>query len=685
MDYQGEFSGPQIDARLRLAESAYQKPATGIPATDLAEGVQEALQEAGTAYQKPANGIPASDLAEGVQESLQRGDSAYQKPVDGIPASDLAEGVQESLTRANTAYQKPSSGIPKTDLSEGVQQSLDNGDNALSGVNGILPLIPSAASALNKLADQALVQHLVQLMQASFCENWDEWASVPSVAGDFPKIPDNNDYLVVLNASDYAPLYNGDATYNSGDIRTYNGLLYKALQDDFSGILPTDTDYWEEVSENPKYAGSWIFKYVPVDENYNKYNWFPEFKISDVPFTQEQMASIDSGINALLVAKLTNLPVKPVDTAANQGLTDTEKANARANIGATAPEVFVATFGVTTAAEIDAAFAANKIIIVLHNDRYYYFSMYNTSNYGAYTFTLLLGVNKTSSVTLKRLTDSWTYQGEITIEETSNRATSWGTTPSNNKYPSEKLVYDSIYVKGVISQTQTWTQAADGGYDYVMSGIVQGNIPKANIDLFESAGATFNAVTGYFELNGLTDLSYEEMQKIYTLASACIEFRPDRTRQFYDQNVRTLYPIKAIGTAWATNLSACFQGSNVETVQFTVDALVNNISQLYRVCSYAKSLGAMNLGNIASQGDADNAFLGASSLESVYLKSLKVAQNFASCPRLSNASILYMINNEAATSAITITLHATAYARAMADADITAALTNHPNVSLASA
>ena len=52
---------------------------------------------------------------------------------------------------------------------------------------------------------------------------------------------------------------------------------------------------------------------------------------------------------------------------------------------------------------------------------------------------------------------------------------------------------------------------------------------------------------------------------------------------------------------------------------------------------------------------------------------------------LSSKSILYMINNEAATSAITITLHADAYARAMANADIVTALEAHPNVSLASA
>ena len=42
-----------------------------------------------TAYQKPGTGIPESDMSEGVQTSLGKADSAFQKPVNGIPASDM--------------------------------------------------------------------------------------------------------------------------------------------------------------------------------------------------------------------------------------------------------------------------------------------------------------------------------------------------------------------------------------------------------------------------------------------------------------------------------------------------------------------------------------------------------------------------------------------------------------------
>ena len=71
-------------------------------------------------------------------------------------------------------------------------------------------------------------------------------------------------------------------------------------------------------------------------------------------------------------------------------------------------------------------------------------------------------------------------------------------------------------------------------------------------------------------------------------------------------------------------------------------------------------------------------------LEFFKLKNMAKSQYIKS-PYFREDCILYMIQNESATSAITITLHADAYARAMANADILAALQAHPNVSLASA
>lgn len=102
----------------------YDKPGTGIPASDFAAAVQTALEKALSAYQKPNDGIPASDLAAAVQSALTAAVSAYQKPSGGIPSSDFTTSVQNALTAALSAYQKPNTGIPAEDLSAAVQSAL---------------------------------------------------------------------------------------------------------------------------------------------------------------------------------------------------------------------------------------------------------------------------------------------------------------------------------------------------------------------------------------------------------------------------------------------------------------------------------------------------------------------------------------------------------------------------------
>lgn len=88
-----------------LGATAYQKPSTGIPATDMDPSARTSLSKADTAYQKPVGGIPKTDMDIGANTSLRKADSAYQKPGNGIPASDMAAAVQTTLGKADTAIQ----------------------------------------------------------------------------------------------------------------------------------------------------------------------------------------------------------------------------------------------------------------------------------------------------------------------------------------------------------------------------------------------------------------------------------------------------------------------------------------------------------------------------------------------------------------------------------------------------
>lgn len=81
-----------------------------------------------------------ADLAT-IRSGAAAGATAYQKPGTGIPAPDMASGVQTSLGKADSAYQKPSGGIPKTDLDSGVQGSLELADSAVQAdpIGSIVP------------------------------------------------------------------------------------------------------------------------------------------------------------------------------------------------------------------------------------------------------------------------------------------------------------------------------------------------------------------------------------------------------------------------------------------------------------------------------------------------------------------------------------------------------------------
>lgn len=78
------------------------------------------------------SGSKASDFATAAQGA--KADTAYQKPVSGIPSTDLASGV---IPDVSGFYTKPAGGIPSTDLASGVIPDVSSKENTSNKVTSL--------------------------------------------------------------------------------------------------------------------------------------------------------------------------------------------------------------------------------------------------------------------------------------------------------------------------------------------------------------------------------------------------------------------------------------------------------------------------------------------------------------------------------------------------------------------
>lgn len=210
-------------------------------------------------------------------------------------------------------------------------------------------------------------------------------------------------------------------------------------------------------------------------------------------------------------------------------------------------------------------------------------------------------------------------------------------------------------------------------------------------DLYISAGAKYNETTGYYELNGLTDITEEQMRVIYEKTWGWWLHLP-KLNGFGTSLPRTNIPCpdyKIISYASNISLNSVFAVSgnddNLEVVNLRalytptgfdeikiVDfnwAFQGNkkIREVQGIINVKKALPDLRIGG---------------NIETINIKGLKVNIRFYNSQRLSKESVLYMINNSEATTAITIGLQQAVYDVMKDDADIIAALAEKTNITL---
>lgn len=186
--------------------------------------------------------------------------------------------------------------------------------------------------------------------------------------------------------------------------------------------------------------------------------------------------------------------------------------------------------------------------------------------------------------------------------------------------------------------------------------------------LFENAGAKFNDDTGYYEMNGLTDLTendlfiawqYPRLSDDGAITCSFSYFHPDRKRR-----IRTNFPFVTFFRS-ANQLKLYGQ---VKLEIFTTASIVSGNTQpfvinsidTYACNSLRKILGVISVikaTNISTSSNEDLTLL-----EELYLMYVKVNVSiFKNTPFIIYDCIKYLIDNASNTKAITITVHQTTY------------------------
>lgn len=290
------------------------------------------------------------------------------------------------------------------------------------------------------------------------------------------------------------------------------------------------------------------------------------------------------------------------------------------------------------------------------------------------------------------------YEGEKTIERfpmpgdpVSSTGETYGAVVAVKEKPTATTItYNILWTNGValyeigveeVTESDKYVctspakKLCDDIYDYA-SKLSSGTLR----DLYISAGAVYNEQTGFYELNGLTDITEEQMRVIYKYAGT-----PQVKAAFAYSKARTNLPMPGMfnGKVYdamfyeCPNLEVAYLGNNQSspTSFDTPSVYAEGINFFYSCKKLQKIYGKI----YQRINNWDLTFGGCLALEEVRIAELYSSIQLSWSPNLSKESVQYMITNAnprsgAAVGSIIITLHPTAYARLKDDADIVAAL-----------
>ncbi|MBD5367263.1 MAG: hypothetical protein HDR82_09770 [Bacteroides sp.] len=208
------------------------------------------------------------------------------------------------------------------------------------------------------------------------------------------------------------------------------------------------------------------------------------------------------------------------------------------------------------------------------------------------------------------------------------------------------------------------------------------------IDLWNQAcgiWGKYNEETGYFELNGINDIDYQEALRIHTYCEGwCMNL--SQTGGFgplsRNLNIRTAYPITLAAGDCHLQMNGFAQTNNTIEVIRILDNdhnnLVDNISYAFYWCSKLKHIYGHIICRPNNKVNTNSAFTKCNNLETLFLKHIDTNLVIKESSKLSLESFQYLVkhgNTQVSgtlikDNPITITVHPDVYAK-LTDSDNT--------------
>ena len=490
-----------------------------------------------------------------------------------------------------------------------------------------------------------------------------------------------------------APVSTGGSSYDDTEIKAelskkaeVHGILsidsiIDVIYGEFGAARPMENADVDAIREGKLIAAdSPMYGYVLADEvyytdddsgfivfHYDGYEIRLQFNLADKVYLRKGSYQKAIALEDYVDGKLTELSdeIKEVSDRVD----DLEKGGQGGK-----EEVFIAEFEKTTFAEILTAYNDGKEVLCNYKNQW--IARLDRTQSTQYTFSAQAYPNILRIICNDR--DEWTYasfSADHALKHLSNGNVEIKITNQSAEVATPQYVENAIQQSGTPSGDTMHYIFEACGATY--------NATDADIPMVGMYGDSYVHKAHHWHLNELGDITNEEMRQIYLYANL-------------DNGAKAVNKYLA-GIATRTNIATWSSTWNGKIKDQEAFAYANNVivARMRNKEHYIDTnasfafVGCTALQKILPSLDAtsttsfNGAFDNCNNLREVRIKNAKVAIKFDKSPLISKASILYLIQNSAATSAMVITLHADAYARLVEDADIVAALDEKTNVSLA--